>query len=84
LNNEIKEVGELIQFVESLQHRVKQLLEVMDEHYGKTLRVFTMVTVLFTPLYVTQCSLVSDFPGSGSVTNGDPPTAQLLDGSKEP
>lgn len=63
VNNEIKAVGELIQFADSLQHRVKQLLEVMDEHYGNMIRVFTMVTVLFTPLYVTQYSLVFDSPG---------------------
>jgi hypothetical protein len=53
LKNDITAVGELITFAYSLQNRVKQAIEVMEETNGNTLRVFTMVTVLYVPMYVS-------------------------------
>lgn len=53
MKSDITAVSELITFAYSLQNRVKQAIEVMEETNGNTLRVFTMVTVLFVPMYVS-------------------------------
>jgi hypothetical protein len=46
------EVERLEDSATALRERVRQLLEVMDEDHGKAIRVFTIVTVLFLPMYV--------------------------------
>ncbi|KAL2265332.1 hypothetical protein VTJ83DRAFT_6432 [Remersonia thermophila] len=50
LNVKAKEIERLINLVGSVQGRVKQMIEVMDEDHGKAIRVFTVVTVLFVPM----------------------------------
>ena len=45
------EVTELIDSTSALGERVKEMIEIMDEDHGKAIRVFTMVTVLFLPMY---------------------------------
>lgn len=48
----------------ALRERVRQLIEITDEDHGKAIRVFTIVTVLFLPMYVRQNGpLPLAFPG---------------------
>lgn len=50
------EVRNLQRSAGALRERVRQLIEVMDEDHGKAIRVFTIVTVLFLPMYVSRSS----------------------------
>jgi hypothetical protein len=45
------EVINLIDSTTALGERVKEMIEIMDEDHGKAIRVFTIVTVLFLPMY---------------------------------
>jgi hypothetical protein len=47
------EVDRLRRSATALRERVKQLIEIMDEDHGKAIRVFTITTVLFLPMYVS-------------------------------
>lgn len=50
-------LGEIMNLQDSaaaLRERVRQLIEVTDEDHGKAIRVFTIVTVLFLPMYVPR------------------------------
>lgn len=50
----LREVQKLQRSADALRERVRQLIEIMDEDHGKAIRVFTMVTVLFLPMYVVK------------------------------
>lgn len=50
----LDEVQNLQKSARALRERVRQLIEVMDEDHGKAIRVFTIVTVLFLPMYVPR------------------------------
>ncbi|KAL1839816.1 hypothetical protein VTJ49DRAFT_1095 [Mycothermus thermophilus] len=73
LNTECQKVYKLIMFTESLQRRVKQMVEVMDEGNDKSIHVFTVVTVLFLPL-----TFVSGFFGMNTIDIRDIDADQTL------
>ena len=50
----LAEVQNLQKSARALRERVRQLIEVTDEDHGKAIRVFTIVTVLFLPMYVLR------------------------------
>ncbi len=52
LEAKLDEVARLQKSASALRERVGQLIEIMDEDHGKAIRVFTIVTVLFLPMYV--------------------------------
>lgn len=69
-----REVLDLLVSTKALGERVKQMIEIMDEDHGKAIRVFTVVTVLFLPMYVALS------PGSGkkpTPTPQPPPPADV-------
>jgi 2-hydroxy-3-keto-5-methylthiopentenyl-1-phosphate phosphatase len=45
------EVMKLTDSTTALGDRVKETIEIMDEDHGKAIRVFTIVTVFFLPMY---------------------------------
>jgi hypothetical protein len=47
------EIVRLVGSTKALGERVKETIEIMDEDHGKAIRVFTIVTVLFSPMYAT-------------------------------
>lgn len=52
----LDEVQNLQKSASALRERVRQLIEITDEDHGKAIRVFTIVTVLFLPMYVPSLS----------------------------
>ncbi|KAL1840531.1 hypothetical protein VTJ49DRAFT_352 [Mycothermus thermophilus] len=73
LNVKVKEINALVHFSEEMQHRVRQMIEVMDEDHGKAIRVFTVVTVLFVPM-----TFVSGFFGMNTIDIRDIDANQTL------
>jgi Mg2+ and Co2+ transporter CorA len=54
IGQKLDEIHNLQRSARALKERVHQLIEVTDEDHGKAIRVFTIVTVLFLPMYVTR------------------------------
>lgn len=50
MQGKLDEVQRLQKSATALRERVRQLIEITDEDHGKTIRVFTFVTVLFLPM----------------------------------
>jgi Mg2+ and Co2+ transporter CorA len=50
----LDEVQTLQSSASALRERVRQLIEITDEDHGKAIRVFTIVTVVFLPMYVQR------------------------------
>jgi len=50
----LEEVQRLQRSASALRERVRQLIEITDEDHGKAIRVFTIVTVVFLPMYVKR------------------------------
>ncbi|KAL2116560.1 hypothetical protein VTJ04DRAFT_8728 [Mycothermus thermophilus] len=49
-NEKSEQVENLIQFSESLQNRVRQMIEIGDENHSRAIRIFTVTTLIFVPL----------------------------------
>jgi hypothetical protein len=66
VNAKMDEVRRLRRSASALRERVRQLIEITDEDHGKAIRVFTIVTVLFLPMYVQK-----NGPQQGASTSGN-------------
>jgi hypothetical protein len=52
LAEDSKNLEVLRQSAQSTRHDIKQTIEVLEEGHGKAIRVFTLVTLFFLPLWV--------------------------------